>query len=109
MSHMNIRTRFALPAISASLPALLSVPHATAQSLIPGDLLISRSTYEGTASTVTVGQALPGGGVAVADGSTLNVFNNEGSDAAFGITSSIFIDQYSTSSNSVQNTINVTQ
>jgi hypothetical protein len=109
MHLMNIRTRFALPAISASLLALLSVPHAEAQSLIPGDLLISRSTYEGTAATVTIGQALPGGGVAVADGSSLNVFNNEAPDAAFGVTSSIFIDQYNTSSNAVQSTINVTQ
>ena len=97
------------PTIAASLLALLCLNHAVAQNLIAGDLLISRSTYEGTASTVTVGQTLPGGGTAVADGSTLSVFNNETPDPSFGITSSILIDQFNTSSKTVDNTINVTQ
>ena len=35
-------------------------------SFIPGDLLVSSSYYTGTASTVTVGQTLPGGGNAIA-------------------------------------------
>jgi len=30
-------------------------------SFVPGALIVSSSTYEGTASTVTVGQTLPGG------------------------------------------------
>src|SRR5262249_28238755 len=35
----------------------------------PGNLVVSRSVYTGTAGTVTVGSPLPGGGTAVADGS----------------------------------------
>lgn len=38
-------------------------------------LIISGSTYSGTASTVTIGQTLPGGGKAVADGTYPEVFN----------------------------------
>jgi hypothetical protein len=38
------------------------------------------SVYQGTASTVTVGQALPGGGTAVVDGSYPFVWSNEGPD-----------------------------
>ena len=108
--HIKIAPKpIELRLFAAGLCALLAVSHAAAQNLIPGDLLVSRSTYNGTASTVTVGQPLPGGGVAVADGSTLNVFNNEAPDAAFGVTSSIKIDQYNTSSNTVDNSINITQ
>ena len=99
MNHETTPGRSTLPLVAAAgLLALLFVPHSLAQSLIPGDLLVSRSTYDGIASTVTVGQALPGGGTAVADGSSLNVFNNETPDPSFGITSSILLDQYNTSS-----------
>lgn len=109
MRIINTRRLSLLPVLPASLLALLSVSSVSAQALIPGDLLVSRSTYEGTAATVTVGQALPGGGTAVADGSSLSVFNNETPDPSFGITSSILLDQFNTSSNSVDSTINITQ
>ena len=65
----------------------------SAQLFTPGDLIVSRSVYEGTASTVTVGQALPGGGTAVVNGSYPNVWQNEGPDPSFGVTSPIFLDQ----------------
>jgi len=58
-----------------------------------GNLLVSRSLYSGTASTVTIGQPLPGGGVAVADGSYPGVWSNEGPDSSFGVTSPMFIDR----------------
>jgi hypothetical protein len=58
-----------------------------------GNLLVSRSVYAGTASTVVIGQPLPGGGLAVADGSYPGVFSNEGPDASFGVTSPILIDR----------------
>ncbi|HEX5272478.1 MAG TPA: PEP-CTERM sorting domain-containing protein [Gemmataceae bacterium] len=61
------------------------------------DLLITRSVYTGDASTVTVGQPLPGGGTAVANGSYPNVFANEGPDPSFGVTSPIFIDHVGSS------------
>jgi hypothetical protein len=59
--------------------------------------VVSRTVYSGTASTVTVGQALPGGGTAIADGSFPNVFKNETPDASFGVTSGIFLDQLTSS------------
>ena len=79
-----------------------------------GTLVLSRSVYAGSASTVTVGETLPPGcvartvsvpllaggtasvkvkcGVAVADGTYPTVFNNDGPDGSFGITSPIFLD-----------------
>jgi hypothetical protein len=81
---------------------------------IPDTLVLSRSVYAGNASTVTVGQTLPPGcvagsvpvpllaggstsvkvtcGAAVADGTYPSVFNNDGQDGSFGITSPIFLD-----------------
>jgi hypothetical protein len=70
---------------------------ATAQSFAPGSLIVSRTSYAGNASTVSVGQALPGGGTAIADGSFPNVFKNESADPSFGVSSPIFLDQLSTS------------
>ncbi len=58
-----------------------------------GNLIVSRTVYVGTASTVSVGQALPGGGPAIADGTFPDVFKNEGPDPSFGVTSPIFLDQ----------------
>lgn len=81
-------------------------------------LVLSRSVYAGNAGTVSVGQTLPpgcvaktvtlpllGGGTttvkvkcatAVADGTYPGVFNNDGPDGSFGITSPIFLDNIST-------------
>ncbi|HEY2461910.1 MAG TPA: hypothetical protein VGI16_13960 [Candidatus Acidoferrum sp.] len=81
-------------------------------------LVLSRSVYTGTPSTVTVGQTLPPGcvagtitlpllvggtttvkvkcAVAVADGTFPAVFNNDGPDASFGVTSPIFLDNLTT-------------
>ena len=61
-----------------------------------GNLVVTRSVYGGTATTVTVGQALPGGGVAVADGTYPTVFNNVTPDASFGVSSAIMLDQITT-------------
>ncbi|MEH2160359.1 MAG: hypothetical protein V7K38_04775 [Nostoc sp.] len=59
-------------------------------------LIISGSTYAGTASTVTVGQTLPGGGIAIANGTYPDVFNNDTVDSSFGITSPIFLQEITT-------------
>jgi len=59
-----------------------------------GALLVSRSVYFGDTSTVTVGQTLPGGGIAVADGTYPHVFDNAKPDPSFGVTSPIYLDQY---------------
>src|SRR5258708_1562651 len=86
----------------------------------PNSLVLSRSVYTGDASTVTAGQTLPPGCVAgnvtvqlIAGGSNQvavtcgaaidngeypnledshNVWNNDGPDASFGVTSPIFLD-----------------
>ncbi len=75
---------------------------ATAITFIPGDLVVSRSVYQGTATTVTVGQTLPGSNKpAIANGLYPNVFNNATPDSSFGITSPIFLDQITTSGTNV--------
>lgn len=79
-----------------------------------GTLVLSRSVYAGSASTVSIGQTLPPGCVArtvavpllvggtasvkvkcataIADGTYPMVFNNDGPDGSFGVTSPIFLD-----------------
>jgi hypothetical protein len=89
------RLRRRLMTSAVFLPMLFSSHHAFAQSLgNTNELLVSASVYEGTASTVTVGQALPGGGTAVANGAYPSVFNNVVPDPSFGVTSPIVIKKY---------------
>lgn len=76
---------------------IASPAYAGSLTFVPGDLVVSRSVYEGTANTVTVGQTLPGGGQAIADGSYPGVFNNATVDGSFGITAPIFLDELTTS------------
>jgi hypothetical protein len=61
-----------------------------------GNLIVSRTVYAGTASTVSVGQVLPGGGPAIANGTFPDVFRNEVPDPSFGVTSPVFLDQRTT-------------
>ena len=63
-----------------------------------GDLLVSKSIYAGTASTIAVGSALPTTGiVATNDGTYPTVFNNNKVDANFGITAPIYLDRLTAS------------
>jgi hypothetical protein len=84
----------------------------------PDTLVLSRSVYAGSASTVTVGETLPPGCVAgnvtvpliaggsasvavtcataTADGTYPTVFNNDAADGSFGVTSPIFLDNLTT-------------
>ena len=75
----------------------------------PGNLVVTASTYEdvGEVAGITVGQALPYGGTAVADGSYPNVFNNSKPDGSFGVTSPIILQQLSTSG-ALINSLNLT-
>ena len=74
------------------------------EGFIPGNLVVSRSVYQGTASTVTVGMALPPNCPSTAkcsmpatnDGTYPGVFNNANADSSFGVTSPIFLDQITT-------------
>ena len=85
-------------------PLWAVTPNADAQAFNLGDLLVSRTVYQGDASTVTVGQALPGGGTATADGTYPTVFQNETPDPSFGVTSSIFLDEITSAGSAVRST-----
>jgi hypothetical protein len=83
-----------------------------------GTLVVSRTVYAGTPTTVTVGQTLPPGCVAgtvnvpllaggtaavkvkcakaTADGTYPTVFNNDKSDGNFSVTSQVFLDDVKT-------------
>ncbi|MGS0754134.1 PEP-CTERM sorting domain-containing protein [Roseateles sp. GG27B] len=87
---MNIRP---IP-VAISIAFALAAPAAMAQSFLPGGLIVSRTVYSGVASTVTVGQSLPGGGMATNNGSFPFVFKNEVPDPSFGVTSAIYLDQW---------------
>jgi uncharacterized protein (TIGR03437 family) len=77
----------------------------------PGNIVVSRTVYGGTAASVAVGQALPpicpataacGTGKATDNGafastsSANNIFNNNLADGSFGITSPLILDQLTT-------------
>jgi hypothetical protein len=74
------------------------------EGFIPGNLVVSRSVYAGTAATVTIGQPLPPNCPSTAtcskpatnDGTYPLVWNNASADGSFGITSPIFLDQITT-------------
>ena len=76
----------------SNLPRMPMIP----LNLSPGNLVVTRSVYSGTAATVTIGQTLPGGGTAVVDGAYPYVWANEAPDASFGVTAPIMLDQYTT-------------
>ncbi len=108
---------FATVLMSAAL-----VP-AFGQVFTPGNLVVSRSVYQGTASTVTVGQALPPScpsgntncTTAVADGTYPGVWQNAKGqttpttvkgDGSFGVTSPILLD-HTTTGGVVLNTVTI--
>ena len=85
----------------AALPIILLAPGiARADYFTPGNIVVTRSDYVGSAGILSVGQALPDSPAAgaapyaaIANGSYPNVFNNTTLDANFGVTSPIFVDQ----------------
>ena len=90
-----------------SLTVLAGVVLASAQNgsayFEPGNLVVSRSVYDNNPKNVTVGQVLPPNcqatqagcnGNATNDGTYPYVWNNDMVDSSFGITSKIFLDQY---------------
>ena len=95
--------------MAASLLTPAAFSQGGASGFTAGNLVVSRSVYTGDATTVIKGQALPpvcpstaacGTGVASDNGayasttSANNVWNNNTVDGSFGITSPIFLDQY---------------
>jgi hypothetical protein len=82
--------------VAAACAAVCSVSGAFAQGppiFAAGDILVSRTTYTGTASTVPFPGLLPNNAASTADGSFPNVFNNETPDGSFGVTSPIYLDR----------------
>jgi hypothetical protein len=89
----------ALGVIAASLSAAAYAQTAA----VPGNLLVSRSVYDNNPNNVKVGQILPPGcaattggcaGPATYDGAFPYVFNNALVDASFGITSKLYLDEW---------------
>lgn len=86
---------------------LLTAAWATAQGgsayFQPGNLVVSRSVYDNNPNNVQVGELLPPNcqqtqagcsGNATNDGTYPYVWNNDAVDGSFGITSKIFLDQF---------------
>lgn len=97
-SGISHHRRFRRSLILGTAAAVLLAGYAPSFAVpISGDLIVSRSVYTGDASTVTIGQALPGGGIAVANGTYPGVWNNEVPDPSFGVTSPIFLDRLAVS------------
>jgi hypothetical protein len=91
--RLNTETRLRL---LTSCALAMTAGTAAAQTAPAGTLIVARSPYQGTASTVTVGQTLPNtnGATATANGSYPGVFANDSVDGNFGITSPIVLDTY---------------
>src|SRR5579864_1593131 len=99
------RPLVALTLVAASIAAHAQQSSVGGESRFqPGFLVISRSTYDNLSSNVQVGSILPPncantmGGCsastgAPSDGMYPYVWNNDGYDGSFGITSRIFLDQ----------------
>jgi hypothetical protein len=84
-----------------------SRPSAIGSHFVPNRILVTRSTYTGTAQTVPHPGSLPNNAASVADGTFPGVFNNETPDGSFGVTSPIFLDQLAPSG-AVLSRMNVT-
>src|SRR5262249_53428855 len=84
-----------LVAGTALSPVLFAIHPAFAQTAgNPHELLVSTALYAGKPSTVAVGQILPTGAAAVADGTYPTVFNNVAVDSNFGVTAPVVIRKY---------------
>src|SRR5262249_37720511 len=90
------RCRFRGGDFLALVASMIASPAFADPLFLFGDLVVAPSVFTGTSATAAEGQTLPGGGMAVADGSYPNVFNNAKPDSSFGVTSPIFLDQLTT-------------
>src|SRR5580658_8156850 len=91
-----------LGALAVTVPAVAQEPGLNAgMYFYPGNLVVSRSVYDNNANNVKVGALLPTNcaetvgpcAPATYNGKYPEVFNNVIPDPAFGITSTIFLDQ----------------
>jgi hypothetical protein len=95
-------TAVILAVLITSSPQLRGAPQP-----VRGTLLVTRSTYEGTAATVAFPGLLPNNSASTSDGTFPGVFNNETPDGSFGVTSPVLVDQL-TPTGGLLRTLNVT-
>ncbi len=96
MDIRNVNTSKCCSLVATAGLAICGASGAYAQStplFAPGNLLVSRSTYIGTVTTVLFPGTLPNNAASTADGGFPEVFNNETPDGSFGVTSPVFIDR----------------
>ena len=80
---------------------------------IQDKLIVTSSFYQGTATPIVVGSTILAGKTAgstvtaTADGSYLNVWNNNKTDGSFGVTSPVFISFLDSEYGNLQQTINL--
>ena len=100
---MKAQQRIALLIAALAAPVFAQQTPPPFTSFTPNNLVLSRSVYTGTASTVTVGQPLPPNCPSTAacsspatnNGTYPGVWNNDTPDGSFGVTSPVFLDQIS--------------
>lgn len=92
-------------ALVSGLVAGIAAPAYAGSGFTPGDLVVSRSTYDNNPNNVVVGQVLPPGCAltsvgcgtppvtATNNGTYPEVFNNALADGSFSITSKIYLDE----------------
>jgi hypothetical protein len=83
----------------ACVAAVLAALAGTARANLwfyPGNLVVTRSVYVGTSTTITNGQALPSGGIAITNGVYPYVFNNDSADGSFAVGAPVYVDQVTT-------------
>lgn len=104
MNHLSIRRALSGGIAVASFCAFATATPAFAQFFTPGNLVVSRSVYDGNPANVTKGTILPPGCAmttggcsastgAPYDGTYPTVFNNDLYDGSFGITTPIYLDE----------------
>jgi len=99
---MKIYSSFSAPLFGVLITASLimsGLQSASAQSFTSGDILVSSAFYVGTSNTINIGEPFPSVNAngttnnAIANGIYPEVFNNDNSDANFGITAPITISE----------------
>ncbi len=116
--YRPLSRKLLLPQFATVFIVLLGLSGAASAQMTffaPGNIVISRSVYDNNPNNVTVGQLLPPNcqsttagcsGNAIVNGTYPYVWNNDTIDGSFGITSKIYLDQYTTGGTHV-NTLEV--
>lgn len=84
----------ACAAIGGTVCVTQSASASARPSVVPGNLLVSRLHYAGTAMPIVAGTTvLPTGSTAIADSSFAHVWDNVNVDGNFGVSAPIYLDQ----------------